>query len=94
MAQASANSALHIFANDLANKVTGKSSAPPRSIRAADLDGNFKALTLIPSANIPYTINVGADGTSIDIFPPSPGAGTYVLGIVNGSLVWLETTNC
>ena len=94
MAQASANSALHIFANDLESKVKGKSSAPPRSIRAADLDGNFKALTLIPSANIPYTINVGADGTSIDIFPPSPGAGTYVLGIVNGSLVWLETTNC
>jgi hypothetical protein len=94
MAKASANPALHIFANDLANKVTGNSSAPPRSIRAADLDGNFKALTLIPNTNIPYTVNVGVDGTSVDIFPPSPGAGTYVLGIVNGSLTWLETTNC
>ena len=94
MAQASANPAIHIFANDLENKVSGNSSAPPRSIRAADLDGNFKALTIIPNQNIPYAVNVGTDGTSLDIFPPSPGAGTYVLGIVDGSLAWLETTNC
>jgi hypothetical protein len=94
MAQASANSSLHIFANDLATKVSGNSSAPPRSIKASNLDNNFKAVTIIPNHNIPYTVNYVVDGTSLDIFPITPGAGTYVLGIVDGSLTWIETTNC
>lgn len=93
MPKGSANSSLHVFANDLSSQVKGNSNAPPRSIRASDLDGNFKALTIVPSSNIPYKVNHSADGTSLDIFPAAPGAGMFLLGIVDGDLQWLSQDN-
>jgi hypothetical protein len=87
---ASQNPSLHSFVSDLQNKVAGNTPAPPRSIRAKDLDGNFKTLTIIPNTNIPYTVNYSADGTSLDIFPAVPDGGNYVLGATNGTLRWIS----
>jgi hypothetical protein len=56
---------LHLFERDLAN-IPGKgSSAPPRTIRAKDLDGNNKKLTLLPdqSETPSYTVEYTQDGT-------------------------------
>ena len=85
------SSSLHLFADDLKSKVRGNSAAPPRSIRAADLDANFKIVTIIPNDDIPYTVNTSKEGTSITIFPPSPGPGTYYLSITDGALAWKKT---
>ena len=60
---------LHSFERDLTNKPGDGSSAPPRSIRAKDLDGNFKKVTLLPdtSETPAYTVEYTADGTKLKL---------------------------
>jgi hypothetical protein len=58
---------LHLFERDLAN-IPGKgSSAPPRTIKAKDLDENNKKLTLLPdqSETPAYTVEYTQDGTRL-----------------------------
>jgi len=88
MSQKSQNSSLHFFADDLRNKTKGNTNAPPRSIRAADLDDNFKCVSIVSTGDIPYGVNYSKDGTSLSIFPPIPGGGTYYLALVDGNLTW------
>jgi hypothetical protein len=59
---------LHIFKEDLAKVASKGSDAPPRTIRASDLDGNFKKVTLIESDDVdpvPYELEHTEDGTRL-----------------------------
>jgi hypothetical protein len=58
---------LHKFENDLKNRPGPGSNAPPVSIRAKNLDDNFKKVTLIGSDENPppYTVEYTADGTRL-----------------------------
>jgi hypothetical protein len=87
---------LHEFKKDLQNKPADKSNAPPRSIRADDLDGNFTKATVIESSGIDkdYDISYTKRGTILFIFPQKPRTGTHVLGIIDGELQWLATEDC
>lgn len=61
---------LHSFERDLANKPGNGSAAPPRTIRAKDLDGNFKKVSLREDSNTQkpaYTVEYTADGTRLKI---------------------------
>jgi hypothetical protein len=63
---------LHLFKDDLLRKPEKGSSAPPVSIRAKDLDGNAKKLTLLKGDGDPplYEVRYTKDGTKITrIFP-------------------------
>lgn len=55
---------LHLFERDLANKPGSGSNIPPRSIRAKDLDENFKKVTVINSEDDPpqYRVKYTKDG--------------------------------
>lgn len=59
---------LHLFEQDLVNKPGKGSMAPPRTIRAKDLDGNNKKLTLLPdNGETPaYTVKYSQDGTRLN----------------------------
>lgn len=87
---------LHSFERDLMSKPGDGSAAPPRSIRAKDLDGNFKKVTLLPdqSENPTYSLEYTKDGILLQILPNAPTSGTYVLGVVNGVMGWIETEEC
>jgi hypothetical protein len=59
---------LHEFKEDLNNKPGPRSDAPPRTIRASDLDGNFKKVMLIESDDVdpvPYEVEYTEDGTML-----------------------------
>jgi hypothetical protein len=59
---------LHEFKEDLKNKPGPGSDAPPRTIRASDLDGNFKKVMLIESDDVdpvPYEVEYTEDGTML-----------------------------
>jgi hypothetical protein len=70
---------LHLFERDLANKPGNGSSAPPRTIRAKDLDGNFRRLTLINSAEDPpaYQVEYTADGVRLTGISGLPEGATF-----------------
>jgi hypothetical protein len=92
-----ANDQLHSFERDLLTVPPRGSKAPPVSIRARDLDGNFAKCTLLPDENNPalYEIEYSEDGTRITrILPRPPDSGTFVLGAVNGRIQWLATEDC
>ena len=56
---------LHLFERDLKNKPSSGSNAPPRTIRAKDLDGNNKRLTLLEGEGDPpaYRVKYTKEGT-------------------------------
>jgi hypothetical protein len=59
---------LHEFKEDLKNKPGPGSDAPPRTVRASDLDGNFKKVMLIESDDVdpvPYEVEYTEDGTML-----------------------------
>jgi hypothetical protein len=59
---------LHEFKEDLKNKPGPGSDAPPRTIRASDLDGNFKKVMLIESDDVDppaYEVEYTEDGTKL-----------------------------
>jgi hypothetical protein len=90
---------LHLFERDLANKPGKGSSAPPRTIRAKDLDGNNKRLTLLQGDGDPpsYTVKYTSDGTVITgllPIPTPPSSGFYVLTSSGGALAWTATEDC
>jgi hypothetical protein len=89
---------LHLFVEDLNKKPAAGSSAPPVSIRAKDLDGNFKKVTLLSCDKDPktYTLEHKNEGIRIrDILPTRPsGNGLYVLTVQNGALAWTQTEDC
>lgn len=49
---------LHLFEKDLRNTPARGSNAPPRTIRAKDLDQNFTKITLVDSRDDPPTYRV------------------------------------
>jgi hypothetical protein len=76
---------LHKFEQDLKNNPTLGSTAPPRTIRAKDLDGNNKKLTLLEGEGTPklYEVEYTADGTRITRILPQgskPGDLLYYDG--------------
>jgi hypothetical protein len=87
---------LHLFERDLANKPGNGSSAPPRTIRAKDLDENNKKLTVLQGEGSPpsYTVKYTPDGIILNVLPTPPASGTHVLGAVNGVVQWLATEDC
>jgi hypothetical protein len=87
---------LHLFERDLANKPGKGSSAPPRTIRAKDLDNNNKKLTVLQGEGTPpsYTVKYTPDGIILNVLPTPPASGTHVLGAVNGAVQWLATEDC
>jgi hypothetical protein len=64
---------LHRFANDLKNRPGPGSNAPPRTIRAKNLDDNYKKVTLIESDQTPklYDLRYTKDGTRITRILPN-----------------------
>jgi hypothetical protein len=58
---------LHLFERDLKNKPPLGSTAPPRTIRAKDLDENNRKLTLLKGEGDPqlYEVKYTKDGTVI-----------------------------
>ena len=60
---------LHRFEEDLKNRPPDGSNAPPRSIRAKNLDENNKKLTLLDDDGTPklYTVKYTADGTRLQL---------------------------
>jgi hypothetical protein len=58
---------LHKFERDLKNRPGPGSNAPPVSIRAKDLDENYKKVTLIESNEDPppYTVEYTKEGTRL-----------------------------
>jgi hypothetical protein len=69
---------LHLFENDLLTTPGKGSNAPPVSIRAKDLDGNYKKVTLIASDQDPppYTVEYTENGTRItNILPKGTNTG-------------------
>jgi len=87
---------LHLFVDDLKSGASGTSNKPPRSIKAKDLDENFKKASVIADTSEPnsYTMEYGEDGTILKIFPSINSSGTYVLGTIDGKLTWIETQDC
>jgi hypothetical protein len=85
---------LHKFSNDLKNRPAKGSDAPPRTIRAKDLDDNFKKVTVIQDKNASYEVDYTADGTILKIFPSPPSGGTHVLGVIDGEIQWIATEDC
>lgn len=88
---------LHRFQNDLLNRPAGASNAPPRTIRARDLDENFLKVTLIESDQEPplYELEYTKDGVRLTrLLPIPPASGTHVLGAVNGEIQWIGTEDC
>lgn len=87
---------LHKFTDDLRKKPGNGSDAPPRTLKAKDLDDNFKKVTIIAPQEDPpsYTVEYTREGTRLKIFPSIPSTGTHVLGAVNGSLQWIATEEC
>lgn len=67
-----ARPSLHNFKGDLANKPGDGSDAPPRTIRASNLDDNFRKVTLLDGEGDPplYEITYTKDGTRITRFLP------------------------
>jgi hypothetical protein len=88
---------LHFFERDLINTVGIGSNAPPRTIRAKDLDGNNKRLTLLPdqSETPSYTVKYTQDGIILNVLPALPTAsGLHVLTVSGGVLAWTATQDC
>ena len=91
---------LHLFEKDLKNTPLVGSNAPPRTIRAKDLDGNNAKLTLRKGEGNPplYEVKYTKDGTvitSIFPFPEAPsGTAMHVLTISDGVLAWTATEDC
>lgn len=64
---------LHKFKDDLKNKPGPGSNAPPRTIRANDLDKNFKKVTVAESDEDPklYELKYTEDGTILTRILPN-----------------------
>jgi hypothetical protein len=79
---------LHSFENDLKNKSPKGSNAPPVSIRARDLDGNFNKTTLIESTDIPkpYSVKYTKEGTMLVNVRslPKDAQATRIMCCING----------
>jgi hypothetical protein len=62
---------LHKFRDDLKNRPGPGSNAPPRSIRAEDLDENYKKVTVVRPSTIPvglqpdYEMRYKKDGSEV-----------------------------
>lgn len=58
---------LHKFERDLKSRPGPGSAAPPRTIRAKDLDGNFNKVTLLKDNNEPalYDLEYTKDGVRL-----------------------------
>jgi hypothetical protein len=61
---------LHLFEEDLQKRPARGSNAPPVSIRAKDLDGNFKKVTVIDSEKDPpeYVVEYTDEGVILKDF--------------------------
>ena len=79
---------LHKFSED----------AGAATISAKALDFNFKKLSPLATGGYPrhYAMSFTEDGWSMTIFPQFPQASgaLHVLGIQNGQLRWVPTTQC
>lgn len=64
---------LHKFERDLTNIPPPGSNAPPRTIRAKNLDDNYRKITLLPGEGSPplYDVRYTKDGTRITRLLPS-----------------------
>lgn len=89
---------LHKFEGDLLNRPGPGSNAPPRTIRAKDLDENYKKVTLIESDKTPklYELRYTKDGTRITrILPDLPDSSVmHVLTVTRKVLAWTPTEDC
>lgn len=58
---------LHKFEQDLKNRPAKGSDAPPRTLRAKDLDDNFSKITVIETGDDPppYEVEYTKDGTKL-----------------------------
>jgi hypothetical protein len=66
---------LHKFERDLRHRPSPGSNAPPRTIRAKDLDENNRKLTLLQGEGLPplYEVEYTKDGTRITRILPEGG---------------------
>lgn len=76
---------LHSFVDDTQQR-------RPVLVKARALDSNFVRCMPAERGLLARGLNFTEEGWYIDLQPP--GAGTYVLGSVNGTLQWIETQDC
>lgn len=77
---------LHSFTDDAVGK-------RPALVKARALDGNFVRCMPAQRGLLGTTkVSFSDEGWFIDVAPP--GAGTYVLGAVNGTVQWIATQDC
>ena len=80
----------------LAQGATGQTNADyPYSIKATDLMKDFVFATLDIAEGV-YEETTGMQGhrqRRLNI-PTPPGSGTHVLGVVGGTIQWIETEGC
>jgi hypothetical protein len=72
---------LHKFRDDLENRPGRGSNAPPVTIRARDLDGNFAKVTVLPSEETQpeYEVEYRDDGIILSGFlPEGTNAGDII----------------
>lgn len=78
--------ALHAFVDDTKGK-------PPFLVSAPRLDENFVRCMPAQRGLLGTTkVSFSDEGWFIDV--PPPGAGTFVLGAVNGRVQWISTQDC
>lgn len=91
---------LHRFEDDLRARPSKGSNAPPRTLKAKDLDENFiKAAVIAPQEERPrYSVKYTREGTMLKIEPELPelpeSATMHVLTATNGVLAWTPTEAC
>jgi hypothetical protein len=70
---------LHRFKEDLEKVPPKGSNAPPRSISATDLDGNFDKVTVLPSKTDPpeYQVSYREDGVLLSEFKAGLPEGAF-----------------
>jgi hypothetical protein len=90
---------LHKFKDDLRQKPSHGSDAPPRTVRANDLDENFRKVTIIEPNDEPksYSVEYTREGTRLKIQKGLPDGATFRQFDVceNGQPVqyWMATWN-
>jgi hypothetical protein len=67
----------------------------PYSIKAIDLMQNFVFATLeVDSSLVEVQTGLGGHAQRRLLIPALPTIGTHVLGVVDGTMAWIETEAC
>ena len=83
---------LHKFEDDLRARPSKGSNAPPRSVRAKDLDENFiKTAVIAPQEEHPrYSVEYTREGTRLKIAPELPQEADFGALLYWNGAAWVQ----